>query len=93
MGIVGGIPEEIEAGAQSLRTVADGLASFPAKHNAAGRAAASACGHDVLALAVDRFSACWSARVDALAIEVGACSMLAANAAADLATAGGPGPR
>ena len=93
MGVVGGVPEHISVGAQTLSSVAKAVDTMPGEVNAGAADAAGACGHPVLAGAADRFGACWSHRLGALATEVYAAGELAANAAADLATAGGQGPR
>ncbi len=90
---VGGDPDHVGAGAASLRRAAAAIGSMPAQLTGASNGSASSCGQPPLALAAERFGACWSHRVAAIATQTYAAAELANNAAADLATAGGHGPR
>lgn len=92
MSYVGGDPDRISRGAVLLDQVGRSVEPTSQRVAKSGGTAADSAGDEALAAAVDRLAACWSHRLQALALELGAAATLAENAGADLATADGQGP-
>lgn len=86
---VGGDTNVISAGAAALRKAAGAVDTMPAQVTSGGTQSAATSGQPSLAAAADRFAACWSNRIAAIATQIYAAAELADNAAKDLATAGG----
>lgn len=91
---VGGDPDVISTGATSLRTTAQAIGTHAAGITRGGSTGSAGAATDPMAGALLRFAAAFSQTVADVETEMLAASALAANAAADLHTAGGgPTPR
>lgn len=91
MTAVGGDPGSVDSGAGALRSVAAAIGQTAPGVSAAGRSGAAAVADSPIAGALSRFAAAYSQTLTDLETETHAAATLAANAAADLATAGGSG--
>lgn len=89
MGNVGGDPSRMTGGAAALHKAAAAVSSAHTAIGSDGARAAGAAGDPTLAAALSRFAAAWSTMLVDTGTQLRAASQLAANAAQDLATAGG----
>ncbi len=89
MSNVGGDPSAMSGGAATLHREGSALDQLRAGITAAGGSVSGAAGEAALAGAVDRFTAAWSTMLGDTGLQIGTAAQLAANAAADLTTAGG----
>lgn len=90
-GYVGGSPDTISAGATHLKSVARSVGSAGPAIDKAGSEGSAAAVTEPLAGAIARFGAAFGRTAVDVETEMEAASLLAANAAADLHTAGGQG--
>lgn len=88
---VGGDPGTVDSGADALRAVASAVGQTASGISSAGSSGAAAVADSPIAGALSRFAAAYSQTLTDLETETRAAATLAANAAADLATAGGSG--
>lgn len=86
---VGGSPDTISTGAQDLRSAGRSIGTAAAGITKAGSLGSAAAVTDPMAGAISRFAAAFAQTTSDIETEMLAASSLAANAAADLATAGG----
>lgn len=89
MGNVGGDPSRMTGGAGTLHQVASAVSAAHTAISGDGNRAAGAAGDAALSGALSRFAAAWSSMLTDTGTQLTAASQLAANAAQDLATAGG----
>jgi hypothetical protein len=89
MANVGGDPASMTGGAQSLHRDGSNLQQMQAAVNSAGGRAASGAGAPALDGALERFASAWSTMLGDTGLQIVTAAQLAANAAADLSTAGG----
>lgn len=89
MSVVGGDSGSVGAGGDGLATAAGAVGGASSGINSAGGQAEGAAGDPRVSAAMSRFTAAWSQTTTDLQTEMQAAAMLARNAAADLATAGG----
>jgi hypothetical protein len=91
MTTVGGDPGSVDSGANALRSVGTAIGQTASGVSSAGHSGAAAVADSPIAGALSRFAAADSQTLTDLETETRAAATLAANAAADLATAGGAG--
>lgn len=91
-GKVGGDPDAIATGAKALISTGNSVGKHATDIDGAGRTGSAAAVTDPMAGAIARVAAAFSQTVTDIEVEMRAAGQLAANAAADLQTAGG-GPR
>jgi hypothetical protein len=89
MGNVGGAPEAMSGGAAKLHSCGSHIEAMRAAVNGAGARAAEGAGDGNLAGALDRWASAWSTMLGDTGLQIVTAAQLAANAAADLQTAGG----
>jgi hypothetical protein len=89
MGNVGGDPSSMSGDAAKLHTDGAHIQDMRTAVSSAGSKAAGAAGAGDLQGALDRWASAWSTMLGDTGLQIVTASQLAANAAADLHTAGG----
>lgn len=86
---VGGDPSTISSGAHDLRAAGHSVGTAASAISKAGAQGSAAAQTEPMSGAISRFAAAFAQTTSDIETEMQAASMLAANAAADLHTAGG----